>query len=213
MDDPYVVHLHPDLDRQLQQLEDAAVRSPGGPEAKAYNALWDGLDALAEGHESEFDGKRFRTLPEQYGELGDCAELKVPVIPEFASNGYEFGPSHRLTYQEFEGNEADPRPIRRAVAFEPRKDGRPFEVTAQRLDRNVGVPLPGLGAAKAAEARRGGGPPAPVRMPLDPALRDAMRAASNPAPASRAAVKPAAAPAAKADTVTAIERSNVRTQS
>lgn len=212
MADPYVVHLHPGLDRQLQELEAAALRNPAGPEAKEYNALWDGLDALAEGRESEFDGKRFHTIKEQYGELGDCAELKIPVVREFAENGYEFGPSHRLTYQEFEGTKADPRPIRRAVAFEPRKGGRPFEVTARRLERGAGVPLPGLAAARAAEAHHTGGPPAPVRMPLDPALAASIRAASNPAPASRAAVKPARTPVANESTAPHSERSNERTQ-
>jgi hypothetical protein len=212
MADPYVVHLHADLDRELTALEAAAERDPTGPEAKQYNAIWDGLDALAEGREAEFGGKRFHSIQEQYGELGDCAELKIPLVREFASNGYEFGPSHRLTYQEFEGTQEDPRPIRRAIAFEPRKDGRPFEVTAQRLGRAVGRPLPGLDAAKAAEAQRGGGGPAPVRMPLDTALAATIQAASNPAPASQAAVKPAEAPVATKTTAAHAERANERTQ-
>lgn len=196
MADPYILRLHPDLEAERKALEAAAAKDPTGREAKLFNALEDGLDALAEGREAEFDGKRMHSIQDKYGELGDHAEIKIEVDEEYAPNGYKFGASHRLTYQEAEGTAQDPRPVRRAIAFEPRKNGQPFVVSGQRNERAVSVGLDELDQAKAAEAAGGEAPITPVRMPLDTELATAIHAGTNPTHEKRGVSRPAETPIA-----------------
>lgn len=180
MADPYRVVLHPDLAKERAALETAATKDPNGPEAKQLTQLDKGLDALAEGREAEFDGKRMHSIPSKYAEIGDHAELKIPVTQDVAPNGYVFpGASHRLTYQEAEGTKEDPTPVRRAVAFEPRKGGQPFTVTGQRHGRAVGVGIQELDNARAKESPTGT-EITPVRMKLDSELATAIHAGTNP---------------------------------
>jgi hypothetical protein len=196
MADPYVLRLHPDLEAERKALETAAAKDPNGRDAKLFNALEDGLDALEEGREAEFDGKRMHSIQDKYGELGDHAEIKIEVDEEYASNGYKFGPSHRLTYQEAEGTAEDPRPVRRAIAFEPRKGGQPFAVSGQRNERALSVGLDELDKAKAAETTGGQAPITPVRMPLDTELATAIHAGTNPTHDKRGVTRPAETPVA-----------------
>lgn len=196
MADPYVLRLHPDLEAERKALETAAEQDPTGRDAKMFNALEDGLDALAEGREAEFEGKRMHSIQDKYGEIGDHAEIKIEVDEEYAPNGYKFGASHRLTYQEAEGTAEDPRPVRRAIAFEPRKGGQPFVVSGQRNERALSVGLDELDKAKAAETTGGNAPIAPVRMPLDTELATAIHAGTNPTHEKRGVTRPAETPVA-----------------
>lgn len=187
MADPYRVVLHPDLARQRQALEasandmsptkDAAERARDANELRQLDS---GLDALAEGREAMFGGKRLISMRRKYPEIGDHAELKIPVVPHFTPDGRRrTTPSHRLTYQEAEGTSEDPRPVRRAVAFEPRRDAMPFFVTGQRLGRAIGVSIQELDDARAEEGTTGT-EMTPVRMKAGTALATAIHAGTNP---------------------------------
>lgn len=199
MADPYRLLVHPDLGRQLQELAAAAKEDPNGPEATEFAAVKDGLNALRHGREDRLDGKQLHSIVDKYGDISDCAEVKVPVVREFAPNGHEFGPSHRLTYREFDGTAEDPTPVREAIAFEPRKDGKSFVVTAARLGRPVGVTLEQLGQTQSQQSQTQQAQPQqvrtqqrqqsqrtqqaqrstmPVRRPLPHELTEAARAAS-----------------------------------
>lgn len=149
MAEAYRLLAHPELGKQLQGLSAAAEKDPNSSEAQEFAAVKDGLKALRQGTEASQGGKQMHALADQYGDISDCAEIKVPVVQEYGANNYPLGPSHRLTYREFEGTSADPTPVREAIAFEPRAGGRPFQVTADRLDRPVGVSLADLGLGQA----------------------------------------------------------------
>jgi hypothetical protein len=162
--------------QQLAALQLAAeTQQPGGLRERELHALRLGLRVLAHGQEERFDGKR---LGYTTHDLSDCAEIKLPVIPETRGN-HELGPSHRLLYREFEPEDGG-LPYREVVAFEPRRDDRPFDVAAARLGRARGVKCQSLnGAAATSHA-------APIRQPLPPDLRKALAAASGVASASQA---------------------------
>jgi hypothetical protein len=189
MADPYRVVLHPDLARQRAELEASATdMSPTknaddrARDAHRLSQLDKGLDALAEGRESEFSGKRMQSMLTTYPEIGDHAELKIPVTVDLKPNGQPYtSPSDRLTYQEAEprSDDTDRRPIRRAVAFEPRQGGQPFRVTGQRHGRAVGVGIQELDDARAKENATGT-ETTPVRMTGDSELATAIRAGTNP---------------------------------
>jgi hypothetical protein len=188
MADPYRVLLHPDLAKDRADLQASANdMSPTkdaderARDAHRLNQLDKGLDALAEGREAEFAGKRMVSMNlDRHPDLGDCAELKIPVTQHFKKNGQPArGISDRLTYQEAEGTKEDPRPVRRAVAFEPRRGGRPFQVTNARQGRAVGVSIPELDEAKARENATGN-EITPVRIAGDTELANSIRAGTNP---------------------------------
>jgi len=165
--------------QQLAALERAAkTQQPGGLRDREYRALRLGLQVLANGEEETFDGKR---LGNGSHDLSDCAEIKLPVIPESRRN-HELGPSHRLLYREFAAEDGG-LPYRQVVCFEPRKDDRPFEVAAARLGRTRGHRIQTLTAAAATSDA------APIRQPLPPDLRKAVAVASGVASAT-GAVKP-----------------------
>ncbi|NIK58251.1 hypothetical protein BJY22_003968 [Kribbella shirazensis] len=63
------------------------------------------------------------------------------------------------------------------IAFEPRKDDRPFDVAAARLGRERGVRIHEFRPAVRTD------PPAPIRQALPQDLRIALAAASDVAPA------------------------------
>jgi hypothetical protein len=150
----------------------AGTQQPGGLRDRELQTLDLGLRALAHGQEEAFSGKR---LGYSTHDLSDCAEIKLSVIPESHGNR-ELGPSHRLIYREFEADDGG-SPYRQVIAFEPRKDDRPFEVAAARLGRDRGVRFrtfrPVVQTA----------PSAPIRQSLPEDLRKALAAASNVAPA------------------------------
>jgi len=179
----YRLLLRPEVMQQLSALKRAAdTQQPGGLRDREFRALWLGLRALANGQEESFNGKRLG-----YGshDLSDCAEIKLPVIPESRGN-QELGPSHRLLYREFEPEDGGP-PYREVIAFEPRKEDRPFDIAATRLGRDRGerhsaLPMPTPTS-----------PAAPTRQPLPPDLRIALAAASNVASARGATTIPTAA--------------------
>lgn len=194
----YHLVLHPDLQAQLRDLHIAANRDPSGPEAEQFAAVRTGLAALRAGREADFDGERLG-YSDRHTDLRDCAEIKLPVVEELNRRGQPMGPSHRLTYREFNGPSPDHLPVRQVLAFEPRKDGRPFEVTATRLDRTRGTPLAELDTLPNVEPAVGpdkdpARPIAPIRRPLPPDLAQAMKGLEGNSPASGAATPPTAAP-------------------
>lgn len=188
----YHLVLHPDLQAQLRDLHAAAQQDPSGPEAKQFAAVRTGLAALRAGREADFEGERLG-YSDRHSDLRDCAEIKLPVVAELNRRGRPMGPSHRLTYREFEG--PDQAPVRQVLAFEPRKDGRPFEVTADRLGRTRGAPLAELDSLPNTEPAVGPEkdptrPVGPVRRPLPADLAQAMKALEGNPPATGAATPP-----------------------
>ncbi|QNE22572.1 hypothetical protein F1D05_37605 [Kribbella qitaiheensis] len=185
---------HPELQAQLRDLHAKAQRDPSGLEAKQFAAIRTGLAALRNGREADFDGERLG-YSDRHPDLRDCAELKLPVVEEVNRRGRPMGPSHRLIYREFDGATADQLPVRQVMAFEPRKDGRPFEVAANRLGRTRGAPLAELDSLPNLEpavgpAKDPSRPVSPVRRPLPPELAQAMKGLEGVPPASRAATPP-----------------------
>jgi hypothetical protein len=169
----YRVLVHRDVLQYLRTLERAAsTQQPGGLRDRELRALRAGLRALANGEEEHFEGKRLGFTTH---DLSDCAEIKLPVIPESRGNR-ELGSSHRLIYREFESDDGGP-PYREVVCFEHRGGNRPFEVAAKRLGRAVGVRRLTLNALGASSDI------APIRQPLPADLRRALAAASDVAPA------------------------------
>ena len=176
----------PKLRRKIAMLEQAAASRPESLRARELQALRLGLRALAEGREDDFSGKRLGYSPGHH-DLRDCAEIKVPVVPE-SRFGRDLGPSHRLLYREFEPEDGG-LPYREALCFEHRGDNLPFEVAGNRLGREVGRPDPALahlpnhrptfqyGAAE---------PTGPPRLPLPPDLSKVLATVSDVAPASGA---------------------------
>ena len=182
----YHLIIDPELRDELRDLYARAKADPNGPAAKQFEAVRLGLSALREGREDEFAGERLGRS-DNHPDLRDCAEIKIPVVEEFNRRGRPMGPSHRLTYREFDGPTESHLPVRQVVAFAPRKDGEIFDVSATRLGRTKGVALdeldhlptvrPATGPAK--EAGRPVGPP---RMPLPPDLAQAFKAMEGLAP-------------------------------
>ncbi|GAA3594839.1 hypothetical protein [Kribbella ginsengisoli] len=194
----YHLVLHPDLQAELRDLHAATLRDPSGPEAEQFAAVRTGLAALRAGRETDFNGERLG-YSDRHADLRDCAEIKLPVVEEFNRSGRPMGPSHRLTYREFNGPSPDHLPVRQVLAFAPRKDGRPFEVTAIRLGRTRGTPLAELDTLPNVEPAVGPDkdptpPIAPIRRPLPPDLAQAMKALEGTPPASGAATPPTATP-------------------
>lgn len=182
----YQLIIDPELRDELRALHARAQAEPSGRAAQQFEAVRRGLSALREGREAEFAGERLGRS-ENHPDLRDCAEIKIPVVAEFSRRGRPMGPSHRLTYREFEGPSGSHLPIRQVVAFAPRKDGEIFDVTANRLGRSKGVALdeldhlptvrPAVGPGKEADR-----PVAPPRMPLPPDLVQAFKAMEGLAP-------------------------------
>ncbi|TDW21250.1 hypothetical protein EV650_0067 [Kribbella kalugense] len=167
-------------------LEHAAASQSGSLRGREFRALKLGLQALAEGREDEYDGKRLGYSPGHH-DLRDCAELKVPVVPE-ARHGHDLGPSHRLIYREFEADDGG-APYREAVCFAPRGSDLPFHIAGARLGREIGRPVPELAHLPNHRPtfRRGAAEPTgPPRLPLPPDLRKALAVASDVSPASGA---------------------------
>jgi hypothetical protein len=161
--------------RQLAALRHAGSQQPGGLRDREFRTLEQGLRAIAHGQEADFSGKRLGFATH---DLSDCAEIKLSAIPESRGNR-ELGPSHRLIYREFEAEDGGP-PYRQVIAFEPRKDDRPFDVAAARLGRERGVRLHQFRPVVHTD------PPAPIRQALPHDLRIALAAASGVAAASGA---------------------------
>jgi hypothetical protein len=196
----YRLIIRPELRQHLFALQQAAKSQPGGLRDREFRAVIDGLKALAEGREEDFNGRRLGYSAEHH-DLRDCAELKVPVISE-SRGDRELGPSHRLIYREFEPADGG-LPYREAVCFAPRRDDRPFIAAAEILNRKLGVrvqefnSIPDRRPTSGPHAQQG--PAAPVRQPLPPDLRKALAAASDVAPARGA---PNATPAAQSSATT-----------
>jgi hypothetical protein len=178
----YRLLVHHDLLLYLRELERAAATQPGSLRHRELRALKAGLRAIANGDEADFEGKRLRFAAH---DLSDCAEIKLPVIPESRGN-HELGASHRLVYREFQSEDGGP-PYREAICFEHRKDDRPFDIAAKRLNRETAVRRDTVKTYGASSDI------APVRQTLPPDIRRALAAASNVAPA-RGAVTTQPAP-------------------
>ncbi|GAA0931975.1 hypothetical protein GCM10009554_16190 [Kribbella koreensis] len=188
MSTQYRLIIRPELRQHLFALQQAARSQPGGLRDREFRAAIDGLKALADGREEDFNGRRLGYSP-QHHDLRDCAELKVPVISE-SRGDRELGPSHRLIYREFEAEDGG-LPYREAVCFAPRRDDRPFTTAAAILNRKLGVrvqefsSIPDRRPTTGPHTRQE--PAGPVRQPLPPDLRKALAAASDVAPARGAA--------------------------
>jgi hypothetical protein len=187
----YHLIIDPELLDELRDLYARAQAEPNGPAAQQFEAVRLGLSALREGREAEFAGERLGRS-DDHSDLRDCAEIKIPVVQELNRRGQRMGPSHRMTYREFEGPTESHLPVRQVVAFAPRKDGEIFDVTATRLGRSKGVALdeldhlptirPAVGPGKEA-----GRPVTPPRMPLPADLTQALKAMEGlPAPGASA---------------------------
>jgi hypothetical protein len=139
-------------------------------------------------------------------DLRDCAELKVPVFDERTARGERLGPSHRVTYREFEPlpkvedgrvvSDPSALPFRHVVAFEHRASD-PAARTGERLARSRGLPvrdLAGLGGGRPSVGpQRPGVRTTPNRIPVPRDLLDAARQLSGTAPAADAVRAPNAA--------------------
>ncbi|MEU8227668.1 hypothetical protein [Kribbella sp. NPDC048915] len=136
----YHLIIDPDLLTELRDLHARAKADPNGPAAQQLEAVRRGLSALREGREDEFASERLGRS-DNHPDLRDCAEIKMPVVQEFNRRGRPMGPSHRLTYREFDGSSQSHLPVRQVIAFAPRKDGEIFNQTAARLGRTRGVAL------------------------------------------------------------------------
>ena len=189
----YHLIIDPDLLAELRDLHARAKADPNGPAAQQFEAVRCGLSALREGREDEFAGERLGRS-DNHSDLRDCAEIKIPVVQEFNRRGRPMGPSHRLTYREFEGPSESHLPVRQVIAFAPRKDGEIFTQTAIRLGRTRGVTLdeldhlptvrPAVGPGKEADR-----PIAPPRLPLRPDLTQALKALEGLPPLTTTTLK------------------------
>jgi hypothetical protein len=159
--------------QQLTELRRAAATQPGGLREREHKALALGLQALAQGQEANFAGKRLGITAY---DLSDCAEVKLSVIPE-SRGDRDLGPSHRLVYREFEAEDGG-LPYRQVIAFEPRKNDRPFKTAATRLGRDRGTRLNEFRPVTYTP------PTAPPRLALPDDLRTALAATSGVAPPS-----------------------------
>ncbi|TCC33539.1 hypothetical protein [Kribbella sindirgiensis] len=190
--------LKPELDAGYAAWK-ADPRSDAGRE---FNAAMRAMKALQEGREGEYDGKRLTSGPGSH-DLRDCAEVKVPVFEEYKDSGWPLGPSHRLTYREFDPlprvedgrvvADPDAQPYRHVVAFAHRADD-PAAITGQRLGRTRGLldpELHGLGAGERPSIgpQRDGAPTTPHRIPVPgdllkqaQILRDSPPAGTKPRP-------------------------------
>ncbi|GAA3126325.1 hypothetical protein JOF29_002585 [Kribbella aluminosa] len=171
----YRLLVNHDLLLYMRELERASTSQPGGLRDREFRALRAGLRALAHGDEANFEGKRLRFAEH---DLSDCAEIKLPVVPE-TRGSQELGASHRLVYREFSADDGGP-PYREAVCFEHRRDDRPFEVAAERLEREAGVRRNRVKTYGASSDI------APIRQNLPPDIRRALTATANVAPARNA---------------------------
>lgn len=174
----YRLLVNRDLLLYMRELERAAERQTGGLRDRELRALRAGLRALTNGEEADFEGKRLRFARH---DLSDCAEIKLPVVPE-TRGSHELGASHRLIYREFQAEDGG-LPYREAICFEHRKDDRPFEVAAKRLGREASVRRQTLRSYGASSDI------APIRQALPPDIRRALAAAADVASA-RDAVNP-----------------------
>jgi hypothetical protein len=134
----------------------------------------------------------------------------VAVFEEYKSNGWPLGPSHRLTYREFDPlpkfedgrvvPDPDARPYRHVIAFAHRADD-PAAITGERLVREPGrrqqelYGLTGGGRPSVGKDLREGVQTTPHRIPVP---GDLVRQAQilRDSPPAGTAPKPAAAPQA-----------------
>ncbi|TDW78048.1 hypothetical protein [Kribbella pratensis] len=182
----YHLILDPDLRDELRELHARAQADPNGVAAKQFEAVRVALSALREGREAEFAGERLGRS-DNYPDLRDCAEIKIPVVEEFNRRGRPMGPSHRVTYREFEGPTESSLPVRQVVAFAPRKNGEIFDVTANRLGRSKGVALDELDHLPTVRPITGPGKEpdrliGPPRMALPPDMAQSLKALDGLAP-------------------------------
>ncbi|TCC22657.1 hypothetical protein [Kribbella speibonae] len=185
----YHLIFDPELRDELRELRTLAQADPNGPAAKQFEAVRVALSALREGREAEFAGERLGRS-DNHPDLRDCAEIKIPVVEEFNRRGRPMGPSHRVTYREFEGPTESSLPVRQVVAFAPRKDGEIFNVTANRLGRSKGVALDELDHLPTVRPVTGPDKEpdrlvTPPRMPLPPGPSPGPQCAGRPTPTNQ----------------------------
>jgi hypothetical protein len=196
--DEYRIIVHPGLRKQFNEFLRAAANDRSCIEARTGRAGLAAMRAIRDGREAELRCERLGFSKDHY-DLRDCAEIKVQVLDERRPGGRPMGPSHRMIYREFEGTEDDPRPIRQIVAFEHRKDGKPFEVAAARLGRDSGVEALGLHELPNTTPVRGrhkdpNRPISPPRQPLPPDIAAALATSSLRLPSRAHARAPAGQP-------------------
>lgn len=200
----YHLILHKELRAHINALSKSHERDPRSDEGREYVAVIKALKALQEGREGEYEGKQLGYGPQSH-DLRDCAELKVPVFEEYKTNGWPLGPSHRVTFREFDPlprvedgrvvPDPDARPYRHVIAFVHRADD-PAAITGERLGREVGQRQPELhgltggGRPSVGKDLRAGIQTTPHRIPVPgdllrqaQILRDSPPAGTGPKPA------------------------------
>ncbi|WP_432877811.1 hypothetical protein ACQPYH_29515 [Kribbella sp. CA-245084] len=124
-------------------------RSPAGPDTQTISAYGGQMIARPEGPKTDPAARTTRpgswtpsAMPStaEHPDLRACAGLNIPVVEEFNRRGRPVGPSHRVTYREFEGPTESSLPVRQVIAFSPRKNGEIFDVTANRPGRSKASP-------------------------------------------------------------------------
>ena len=183
----YRVIVLPEFHRELRALALAAKTRPGGLRHRELEALQLGVEVLAGGREGDFAGRRLG-YSRRHHDLRDCAEIKLPVVPELRGDR-DLGPSHRLIYREFEAEDGG-LPYRELISFAPRQGNRAFIVAAERLGRKFGTRAEELTALPEQRPTVGhqahAVPTGPIRQRLPPDLAKALAAASGVAPATGA---------------------------
>lgn len=174
----YRVIIHPGFRAQYEEFRRILTSDQPSTCALAARAGIRAMKAVRNGDEAKHRGERLGFSKNHY-DLRDCAEIKIDVLDERYPDGRSRGPSHRLIYREFEPTGDDPRPIRQIIAFEHRKDGKPFEVAAERLGRQRGFAVPELAGVPNTVPATGRKknpkrPTGPYRMPLPPDLAVAL---------------------------------------
>lgn len=202
MTDRYLVVARGPVEDYVRRLSADAKLHPDGHSAVVLGKVLDAFDALREGRESDFAGRRLGRSPKHF-DLRDCAEIKVPIVQEFTRAGRPLGPSHRMIYREFEPPAGDARPVREVVGFGRRANGEVFMETAQNLNRRRGSSVDALKRLPNTEPAVGPNkdpnrPVTPVRLPLPQdvaaALATSVRGSRFPGRPHRARVAPGTCP-------------------
>lgn len=128
---------HPGLSRDLGELHDRAIRSPGGPEHKLLKVALNALQYIQDGG----NGTHALEFMATYPDLSDCQTSYLGTDPNRK-------PSHRLIWRETPPEQPGQLPKRDVIAFGERKNGKAYFIAGQRLGRPVGVRLADLAALR-----------------------------------------------------------------
>jgi hypothetical protein len=120
----------PGFKQDLQELHDAAVHHPRGPEDRLLRVALNQLDGIMNGatstHPLDF-------MP-SYPDLSDCETTYVGADPNTK-------PAHRIVWREIPPEGDGGSVTREIIAFGQRANGHVYHLAGQRLGRPVGVTL------------------------------------------------------------------------